>query len=196
MKPLPTSLVLENEFALLEPMNLAHKSGLAAAAADGALWNIRLTSVPVPEEEKQYIESALKKMADGSSLPFTVFNKEGGKCVGTSRFYNYEPENAHILIGHTWFSKSAQGSKINPSCKLLMLQYAFEELACGAVEFHVDELNAHSLAAVKKLGAKQDGVLRNHKKRRDGSFRNTVSFSITCSEWPKIKRSLLMRIEA
>lgn len=191
---LPKELTLENAYVQLIPLRLDHAADLARAAADGELWNIRMTSVPEPGQETAYIQSALKMAEGGKALVFAVVRRSDAMIVGSSRFYNYEAENDHIMIGYTWYAKSCQGTTINPACKHLMLDYAFRTLKCGAVEFQVDVLNERSRAAVTKLGAKQDGVLRNHKKRRDGTLRDTVSFSIVKNEWPTLEQNLLSRM--
>ena len=188
------SVTLENEIVRLVPLTLDHAKELGAAAADGALWEPQYSSIPLPNEETKYIQNALNACDAKICIAFAVIEQQSGDLIGTTRLYHYDEENERIMLGYTWYAKRAQGSKINPSCKLLVLAHAFEMLNCSAVEFQVDSTNERSLAAVKKLGAKQDGILRNHKKRRDGSYRDTVSFSITREEWPHIKQQLQQRV--
>lgn len=192
-QPFPENLILENTFVKLEALAAQHASPLAAAAADGALWQNRFAKIPAPGEEAAYIEKA--RAGNGSKgFAFAVLDKERARFVGSTRFYNYEADNSHIMIGYTWFAVSAQGGRVNPAAKLLLLRYAFEELACEAAEFQVDILNTHSRAAVLKLGAREDGILRAHKRRPDGTMRDTVSFSIIKSEWPDVRARLEARL--
>lgn len=187
-------ITLENDFVRLEPLRLEHKDAISKAVLDGHLYTARFISAPAPNDEVTYITNALKKVAEGTSLACVVIDPKTGAVIGSTRLYNYEEENAHIMLGYTWYAKSYQGTLVNPSCKLLLLQHAFEILKCAAVEFQVDSINLQSQAAVKKLGAKQDGVLRNHKRRKDGTFRDTVSFSITDYDWMEVKTKLLQRL--
>lgn len=178
----------------LEPLRLDHVEELARAAADGRLWAPVYSSVPAPGDEGVYIEKALAMKKAGTGHPFVVVDQVRGLIIGSTRFYHYEPENRHVLLGYTWYAQSSQGTKTNPACKQLMLAYAFEVLQCAAVEFQVDAINHRSRAAVQKLGARQDGILRNHKIRKDGTLRDTVSFSITDHEWPAVKANLEKRL--
>lgn len=186
---------LQDEHVLLEPLGLQHVSDLEAAAADGELWNLWFTSAPAPGEAKGYIEKALKGLADNAMLPFAVREKTSGDIVGTTRFYEFAPELPRIAIGYTWYAKRWQKSHLNTACKRLLLRHAFEALNCVAVEFHTDRRNLDSQRAIERLGAHKDGILRAHKRRPDGTLRDTVCYSIVASEWPDVQRWLSMRLE-
>lgn len=186
---------LQDEHVLLEPLGLQHASDLEAAAADGELWNLWFTSAPAPGEAKGYIDKALKGLADNAMLPFAVREKTSGDIVGTTRFYEFAPELPRIAIGYTWYAKRWQKSHLNTACKRLLLKHAFEALNCVAVEFHTDRRNLDSQRAIERLGAHKDGILRAHKRRPDGTLRDTVCYSIVASEWPDVQRWLSMRLE-
>jgi N-acetyltransferase len=187
-------VTLANAAVTLVPLSLSHTDALRRVATDGELWNARYSNIPFPGKEEVYIQHALNSCNDGSSLAFAVMEPANKTIIGTTRLYNYDAANSHIMLGYTWYAKKYHGTKINPACKLLLMTHAFETLGCEAVEFQLDSINHKSLAAVKKLGAIQDGILRHHKKRRDGSFRDTVSLSIISSEWPHIKLKLEQRL--
>lgn len=192
--PLPT-VHLQDENIALEPMRLDHVSALEAAAADGELWNLRVTSVPAPGQALAYVEKALRGHADGLMLPFVVREKSSGNIVGTTRLYEYDAELPRVAIGYTWYARRWQKSHVNSTCKRLLLRHAFETLGCVAVEFHTDQRNLDSQRAIERLGAQRDGVLRAHKRRQDGSLRNTVCYSILDNEWPEVDRRLGLRLE-
>jgi RimJ/RimL family protein N-acetyltransferase len=192
--PLPT-IHLQDRHVALEPMCLDHVAALEAAAADGELWNLWFTSVPAPGQVLAYVEKALKGHADGLMLPFVVREKGSGDIVGTTRFYEYAAELPRAAIGYTWYARRWQKSHLNSTCKRLLLRHAFETLGCVAVEFHTDQRNLDSQRAIERLGAQRDGVLRAHKRRPDGSLRNTVCYSILDSEWPDVDRWLGLRLE-
>ncbi|WP_233840065.1 GNAT family N-acetyltransferase [Dyella sp. 2HG41-7] len=185
---------LQDEHVLLEPLGLHHAPDLEAAAADGELWDLWFTSAPAPGEAKGYIEKALKGLADNAMLPFAVREKTSGDIVGTTRFYEFVPELPRVAIGYTWYAKRWQKSHLNTACKRLLLKHAFETLNCVAVEFHTDRRNLDSQRAIERLGANKDGVLRAHKRRPDGTLRDTVYYSIIDSEWPDVQRWLDMRL--
>ena len=163
---------------------------LIDAASDGELWNIWYTSVPKAEAMAAYIEHALVTQKNGTALPFVVTNKRSEKIVGTTRFYDNDDKNNRLLRGYTWYAQSVQRSAVNTSCKLLLLQHAFETLQCVAVELRTHWINQRSRNAIARLGAKQDGILRRHIKMPDGSYRDTVVFSILDNEWPTVKTQL------
>ena len=192
--PTLVPITLQDEHILLEPLGPHHASDLEAAAADGELWNLWFTSAPAPGEAVGYIEKALKGLADNAMLPVAVREKTSGDIVGTTRFYEFVPELPRIAIGYTWYAKRWQKSHLNTACKRLLLKHAFETLNCVAVEFHTDHRNQDSQRAIERLGAHKDGVLRAHKRRPDGTLRDTVCYSIIASEWPDVHRWLDMRL--
>lgn len=179
----------------LEPLQAAHATGLREAATDGALWNLRFTSVPAPHEADAYVDRALAQHAAGEALPFLV-RDAGGAIVGTTRLYDLDPETPRATIGYTWYARRAQRTGLNTEAKLLLLAHAFERLSCVAVAFETSTENSVSRAAIARLGAKQDGIVRHHERHRDGSLRDTVLFSIIDREWPDVQRGLRARLAA
>jgi RimJ/RimL family protein N-acetyltransferase len=193
MNPLiPTCL--QDEHVVLEPLSLDHVAALEAAAADGELWNLWFTSAPAPGHARAYVEKALQGHADGLMLPFAVREKSSGEIVGTTRYYDFVAELPRLAIGYTWYAKRWQKSHLNTACKRLLLRHAFEVLDCVAVEFHTDHRNLDSQRAIERLGAHRDGVLRAHKRRPDGTLRDTVCYSILASEWSDVDRWLGLRL--
>ena len=185
---------LHDEYVVLEPLSLDHAPALEAAAADGELWNLTVTSVPPPGQACGYVEKALQGQADGLMLPFAVREAGSGEIVGSTRYYEIDTELPRLAIGYTWYAKRWQKTHLNTACKRLLLEYAFETLGCAAVAFHTDEQNEDSQRAIERLGAQREGVLRAHKRRTDGSLRNTVCFSILAEEWPNVANWLGMRL--
>lgn len=179
----------------LVPMTLAHKDALLAAASDGELWKLWFTSVPSSETIDLYLGSALSQQDQQTALPFVVIHKATGSVIGTTRYCNMEPSNRRLEIGYTWYAASFQQTGVNTECKQLLLQHAFEALDCVAVEFRTNWFNYASRKAILRLGAKQDGVLRNHRIDHEGNLRDTVVFSIISGEWPTVRRSLLFQME-
>ena len=175
----------------LRPMGLEHEAGLRAAAADGELWNIRVTSVPEPEQTRQYIEDALAQREAGNRFAFVAVESATGKVIGSSSYHDIVPTVKRLEIGYTWYAKSVQRSHVNTSCKLLLMTHAFETLGCHVVGWRTDNFNFASQAAIERLGAKKDGVLRGHALRRDGTIRDTVMYSLRSGEWPEVKAQLL-----
>ncbi len=186
---------LHDEHVALEPLSLDHVPALEAAATDGELWNLWFTSAPAPGQARGYVEKALQGQADGLMLPFAVREARGGEIVGTTRYYDYVPELPRLAIGYTWYAKRWQKSHLNTACKRLLLRHAFGTLDCVAVEFHTDHRNLDSQRAIERLGAHRDGVLRAHKRRPDGSLRDTVCYSILAAEWPDVDRWLGLRLQ-
>lgn len=178
----------------LEPLGLHHERDLAAAAADGALWEIWFTVVPAPAETKAYIETALARQGEGRMLPWAVRNLATGAIVGSTRFHDVVAAIDRVEVGYTWYAKSWQRSRVNTSCKLLLMTHAFEELGCKVVGLRTDKFNLASQRAIEGLGAKKDGVIRHFGTRRDGSARDVVMYSIIASEWPEIKLHLTQRL--
>jgi RimJ/RimL family protein N-acetyltransferase len=189
-------VVLEGEHVRLEPLTLAHAEDLARAAADGELWNSDVTIIPKPDGMKAYIEAALKGFALGSELPFAIVRKAGSatQVVGTTRYYEIFSADRRAAIGYTWLARSAQRTPVNTEAKLLLLTHAFETWKCVRVELITDVLNNQSRAAILRLGAKQEGVLRKHLILPSGRVRDSVIFSIIDSEWFEVKTSLLNRL--
>ncbi len=175
----------------LRPMGLEHEAGLRAAAADGELWNIRVTSVPEPEQTRKYIEDALAMREAGNRFPFVAVDAATGRVIGSSSYHDIVPALKRVEIGWTWYAKSVQRSHVNTTCKLLMMTHAFETLGCHVVGWRTDNFNFASQAAIERLGAKKDGVIRGHALRRDGTIRDTVIYSLRGGEWPEVKAQLL-----
>ena len=179
----------------LVPLSLAHEEGLRAAAADGALWMIRVTSVPEPEQTRSYIDNALAMREAGHRFAFAVLESTTGKVLGCTSYHDIVPALKRVEIGWTWYGKSSQRSHVNTTCKLLMLTHAFETLGCHVVGWRTDNYNFASQAAIKRLGAKKDGVIRGHALRRDGTIRDTVMYSMRSGEWPEAKAQLLYLLD-
>ena len=179
----------------LIPLQLSHRDALMEAATDGELWKLWYTSVPNEETIEAYLATAMEMKANGTGLPFAVQEKATGKIIGCTRYCNSEAQNRRVEIGYTWYAKSYQRTGINTDCKLLLLQHAFESLDCIAVAFLTNWFNFASRKAIARLGAKQDGVLRNHRISPDGTFRDTVVFSIVRDEWPTVRKSLIFELQ-
>lgn len=182
----------------LEPLTLAHENDLGRAAADGELWNTDVTIIPKPDGMKDYIEAALKGFALGVELPFAIVRKgqSGDQIVGTTRFYEIFPNDRKAAIGYTWLGKSAQRTPVNTEAKLLLLTHAFETWKCVRVELITDVLNDQSRAAILRLGAKQEGILRKHLILPSGRVRDSVVFSIIDTEWPEVRAQLLSKLQS
>jgi RimJ/RimL family protein N-acetyltransferase len=188
-------VTLKGKYATLEPLAREHEADLGRAAADGELWGLWYTSVPAPDKTAAYIDAALEMRQDLGAMPFAVRDTATGEIVGCTRYFNVDARNRRLEIGHTWYATRAQRTAINTECKLLLLTHAFETLRCIAVEFRTHWFNHASREAIARLGAKQDGVLRNHQISPDGSYRDTVVFSIIEGEWPAVKRHLGFLLE-
>jgi N-acetyltransferase len=186
-------VVLAGDLVVLEPLDPGHRDELVAAASDGRLWELWYTSVPSPGTMAGAIETLLAEQAAGTRLPFTV-RRAGGPAVGMTTYLNIEEDVPRLEIGSTWTAASAQRTGVNAESKLLLLGHAFETLGCLAVEFRTHWHNRQSRAAIERLGAKQDGVLRNHRRMPDGSLRDTVVYSITAPEWPAVRSGLRARL--
>ncbi len=180
---------------ILEPLSLAHADGMIAAVKDGELWKLWYTSIPSPEKVEEYIKIALGMRENAGAMPFIVREKESNKIIGCTRYFNVDEVNQRLEIGHTWYSESYQRTVVNTECKYLLLTHAFEKLDAIAVELRTHWHNHKSRAAIARLGAKQDGVLRNHQKSADGVYRDTVVFSIINSEWLAVKKSLEFKLK-
>jgi N-acetyltransferase len=186
----PEPLVLETPLVRLEPMRAEHADGLEAAARDGELWNLRITSVPAPGETAAYIATALKGQQDGHMLPFVVRDIASGHIIGSTRYHDIVLPLERLEIGYTWYGKSRQRSHVNTTCKLLLMTHAFETLGAKLVGWRTDNYNFASQQAIERLGARKDGVLRHHALRRDGTVRDTVMYSLAAGEWAEVKAHL------
>jgi RimJ/RimL family protein N-acetyltransferase len=182
-------VTLSGEHARLEPLSRDHLDGLVAAVKDGELWKLWYTFVPRPEDMGKEIDRRLSLQAAGSMLPFTVLDADG-KIAGMSTYMNVDTPNRRVEIGSTWYARRVQRSALNTQCKLLLLSHAFERLDCIAVEFRTHFFNHQSRRGIERLGAKQDGILRNHQIAPNGTLRDTVVYSIIAGEWPTVKAHL------
>jgi len=187
-------VVLEGHGVRLEPLAREHEDGLAAAAADGRLWELWFTSVPEPARTQAYIAEVLAGQAAGHMLPWAVREVASGAIIGSTRYHDIVAAIDRVEIGYTWYGKRWQRSHVNTGCKLLLLGHAFDALGCKVVGLRTDNFNFASQRAIEALGAKKDGVLRHHAARRDGTARDTVLYSILAGEWPDVKRHLEFRL--
>jgi N-acetyltransferase len=186
----PEPCVLELGGVRLEPLSSDHVAGLEAAARDGQLWELRVTSVPEPGDTANYIDAALKGCAEGHMLPFAVRDLASDAIIGSTRYHDIVPAVDRLEIGYTWYGKRWQRSHVNTTCKLMLMRHAFETLGAQLVGWRTDNFNFASQRAIERLGAKKDGVLRHHALRRDGTVRNTVMYSVSAGEWPDIRAHL------
>ncbi|MFC0227373.1 GNAT family N-acetyltransferase [Serratia aquatilis] len=189
---IPPTLI--GQIVELQPMQQEHASALLNAAADGQLWDLKLTVVPGAAGIDQYIATALVGQQAGSVMPFIIVARDSGRIVGSTRFWKIDATNRKLEIGHTWLSASAQRSGINTEAKYLLLSYAFEVMQMVRVQLTTDELNEKSRAAILRIGAKQEGIVRNERIMPDGRLRNSVRYSIIASEWPDVKAMLQLKI--
>ena len=188
-------ITLSGRGVTLAPLALEHEAGLRAAATDGALWNIRVTSVPEPQDTRKYLEDALAMREAGNRFAFCVLDEASGRVLGSSSYHDILPAVKRVEIGYTWYAKSVQRSHVNSTAKLLLLTHAFETLGCNVVGWRTDNFNFASQAAIERLGAHKDGVLRGHALRRDGTIRDTVMYSLRAGEWPEVKAQLLHSLD-
>jgi RimJ/RimL family protein N-acetyltransferase len=188
-------VVLSQRGVRLEPLTRAHEDGLRAAAADGELWNLRVTSVPEPENTRAYIATALQMREGGNRFAFAIIDVATGKVIGSSSYHDIIPAVKRVEIGYTWYGKSYQRSHVNSTCKLLLMTHAFETLGCNVVGWRTDNFNFASQAAIERLGAQKDGVIRGHALRRDGTIRDTVMYSMRAGEWPEARAQLLYQLD-
>ena len=191
-------VTLEGRHVLLSPMTRERAEPIAAAlaeaAADGAMWESKVTTIPRPERMRAYVDTALAELDAGVSMPFFTIDRASGRTVGSTRYMSIEAPHRRLEIGTTWIGKSFQRTAINTEAKYLMLAHAFETLGCIAVDLRTHEKNLQSRAAIERLGAKLDGLLRNHRIMPDGSVRNTATYSIIDTEWPGVKAALAARL--
>ncbi len=172
----------------LQPLNLSHETGLQAAASDGELWKLRITSVPEPHETRAYIETAL---STANRLAFAVLDAASGDVLGSTSYHDIVPALKRVEIGYTWYAGRCQRTHVNTTCKLLLLTHAFETLGCNVVGWRTDNFNFASQKAIERLGAQKDGVIRGNAPRRDGTIRDTVMYSMRAGEWPEAKAQLV-----
>ena len=175
----------------LVPLTLDHEEGLRAAAMDGELWRLRITSVPEPEQTGQYIRDALAMREAGNRFAFAVLDAESGTVLGSSSYHDILANVKRVEIGYTWYAKRCQRTHVNTTCKLLLMGHAFDTLGCHVVGWRTDNFNFDSQNAIERLGARKDGVIRGHAIRRDGTIRDTVIYSMRSGEWPEAKAQLL-----
>ena len=187
-------VTLERDGIRLEPLSLAHGPEIADAVTDGALWQLWFTGVPEPKDVPAWLETALSGQARGTMLPWAVRELENGRIIGSTRYHDIVADLDRVEIGYTWYGASRQRSKVNTLCKLMLLSHAFESAGCGVVGLRTDNFNFRSQAAIEALGAKKDGVIRNYRRRKDGTIGDTVMYSITAPEWPDVKRHLELRL--
>ena len=190
-----TPVTLTGHGLSLVPLGLGHEAGLRAAASDGELWKLRLTSVPEPEQTRAYIEAALAAREVGKRFAFAVRDLATGTVLGSSSYHDILPAVRRIEIGWTWYAKRCQRTHVNTTCKLLMLTHAFETLDCQVVGWRTDNFNFASQRAIERLGAHNDGVIRGHALRRDGTIRDTVMYSLRSGEWPEVKAQLFYLLD-
>lgn len=191
----PQPVVLEGRGIRLEPLREEHAADLAEAAADGRLWELWFTAVPVREKMPDYVRDALKGQREGHMLPWIVRDLASRMIIGSTRYHDIVPAVDRVEIGYTWYTQSRWRSNVNTTCKLLLLTHAFETLRCQCVGLRTDNFNFRSQRAIEALGAKKDGVIRHHAARRDGTVRDTVIYSILAAEWPDVKRHLELRLQ-
>lgn len=187
-------LTLEGVHARLVPLEASHATALAEATRDGELWRLWFTWIPRPESMPAEIERRLGLQAQGSMLPFTVLDP-AGTPVGMTTYMNVDAAHRRLEIGSTWYAKRVQRTALNTECKLMLLGHAFERLECIAVEFRTHRFNGPSRAGIERLGARLDGILRNHQRMADGSLRDTCVYSITREEWPAVRSHLRWQLE-
>jgi N-acetyltransferase len=190
----PASTALEGHGIRLEPLSIEHERGLAAAAADGKLWELWFTSVPEPEQTLTYISSALEGQGKGEMLPWAVRDLKSGDIVGSTRYHDILVKSDRVEIGWTWYARRCQRTNVNTACKILLFEFGFEKLGCKVIGLRTDNFNFRSQRAIEALGARKDGVIRHHWPRRDGTIRDTVMYSVLAAEWPDVKKNLLFRL--
>ncbi|KVS26258.1 GNAT family N-acetyltransferase [Burkholderia cepacia] len=186
--------ILTGERVELRPLERSDRQALLDAAADGRLWNLKVTVVPGPDTIDAYIDTALQGRSAGTVMPFTIVDRASGRAIGSTRFWKIDRKNRKLEIGHTWLSESVQRTRANTEAKWLLLGYAFDVLQCVRVQFTTDELNEKSRAAILRLGAKQEGIVRHERIMPDGRKRNSVRFSIIDNEWPEVRARLMAKL--
>ncbi|WP_213955202.1 GNAT family protein [Variovorax sp. dw_954] len=193
--PFVEPVTLSSRGIAMVPLALSHEEGLKAAAADGELWKLRITSVPEPHETRGYVESALQGREAGNRFAFAVTDEATGAVLGSTSYHDILPAVKRVEIGYTWYARRCQRTHVNTTCKLLMMSHAFDTLGCNVVGWRTDNFNHASQAAIERLGARKDGVIRGHALRRDGTIRDTVMYSLRSGEWPEVKAQLLYLLD-
>ncbi|NDZ12833.1 GNAT family N-acetyltransferase [Variovorax sp. WS11] len=188
-------VTLRSRGVALVPLALDHEDGLRAAATDGELWKIRVTSVPEPQETRAYIETALAAREAGHRFAFAVTDETSGAVLGSTSYHDILPAVKRVEIGYTWYAGRCQRTHVNTTCKLLMMTHAFDTLGCHVVGWRTDNFNHASQRAIERLGARKDGVIRGHALRRDGTVRDTVMYSLRSGEWPEVRAQLLYLLD-
>lgn len=191
-----TQLTLAGRLIELQPLRHEHAPLLVEAAADGSLWELKVTVVPGPDTVDAYLEAALRGAQQGTVMPFAIIDRATGLLLGSTRFWKIDMANRKMEIGHTWLRASVQRSGVNTEAKYLLLTHAFETMKAIRVQFTTDELNEKSRAAILRIGAKQEGIVRNERIMPDGRIRNSVRFSIIDAEWPDVKAMLERKMTA
>jgi RimJ/RimL family protein N-acetyltransferase len=188
-------VTLRSRGIALVQLGLDHEDGLRAAAADGELWKIRVTSVPEPQETRAYIETALAAREAGHRFAIAVTDEASGAVLGSTSYHDILPAVKRVEIGYTWYAGRCQRTHVNTTCKLLMMTHAFDALGCHVVGWRTDNFNHASQRAIERLGARKDGVIRGHALRRDGTIRDTVMYSLRSGEWPEVRAQLLYLLD-
>lgn len=186
----PAPLILKGEHVILKPVEASYVEDFRNAATDGELWKLWYTLVPPPERMEEWIRKSIQELEEGLSIPYAIIRKTDNKIVGTTRYMRIEKAIRRLEIGHTWYAASVQRTALNTECKYLLLTHAFEKLECVAVEFRTHRMNVRSRAAIERLGAQLDGILRNHVLMPNGTLRDTAVYSILNTEWPMVKKHL------
>lgn len=189
-------VTLERDGVRLEPMERSHAAALADAVRDGELWKLWFTTIPDPDGCAAYIADALRGQEAGTMLPWVVRDLASDTIIGSTRYHDVVAPIGRVEIGYTWYAARFQRSHVNSTCKLLLLAHAFDTLDCGVVALRTDAENTRSQAAIERLGARRDGVLRHFQARKDGSPRDTVMYSILRAEWPALRERLERRLAA
>jgi len=188
-------VILEGEHVRLEPLTQVHLAPLCEVGLDEELWKLTTTLIRTPADMKKYIETAMEEYARGRALPFAIIERSSGRAVGSTRFGNIETSHRRVEIGWTWIARQWQRTVVNTEAKYLLLSHAFDTLGCIRVEFKTDSTNNRSRNALARIGAKEEGVMRNHMIVPGGRIRHSVYFSIVDSEWPEVKKNLELKLK-
>ena len=188
-------VTLTGKHVRLEPLAFEHHDDLVESVRDGELWNLWYTSIPTPDKVRAEIERRLGLQDKGSMLPFAVVELASGRAVGMTTYMDIDAANRRVEIGSTWYRQRVWRTALNTECKLLLLRHAFEELSCVAVEFRTHFMNQRSRRAIERLGAKLDGILRNHRFQPNGTLRDTCVYSIIATEWPSVRAHLIHQLQ-